>query len=206
MALAWVIFPASGIFAAPALAGARSIAAGAPGRAAIHAGLLPDTPRSGAMSAAARDRWAVAPSRPSAATARRGAISVAGGWIREAPPGAEVLAAYMEIRNAGPQDDHLLEARTPIAEVVSIHRTVVRGGVAKMEHLESIRIPARSTVHLRPGGDHLMIMFPERLPRRGEKVAMSLRFKRAGTLTLELPVRPDLVDLRPSPPWRPASG
>lgn len=136
---------------------------------------------------------------PSAAAGKRGPIAVSGAWIREAPPGAEVLAAYMEIRNSGAREDVLLEARTPIAEIVSIHRTVMKGGVARMEHLESIRIPAKSTVRLRPGGDHLMIMFPERLPRGGQKVPMALRFRRAGTVWLEVPVRPDLFDLLPTP-------
>ena len=123
------------------------------------------------------------------AAARPDGIEVRGAWIREAPPGAEVLAAYMDIRNKDAKPDVLFEIRTPIAEVVSIHRTVVIKGVARMEHMETLPVPARTTVRLKPGGDHLMIMFPERLPKVGAKVPLALRFRRGGTVWLEVPVK-----------------
>jgi len=58
-----------------------------------------------------------------------------------------------------------------------------------MRHVESFEIPARSRIHLRPGGAHLMLMDLARPLKKGERVPMTLRFERAGEVQIDLEVQ-----------------
>ena len=55
-------------------------------------------------------------------------------------------AAYMSVRNTGPDTDRLVSARCDCAESVSIHQTRTGGGVASMVPLKEVTVPARTVV------------------------------------------------------------
>ena len=119
----------------------------------------------------------------------RGDIQVSHPWSRATPPGAKVGVAYMEIRNRSGQADKLLAASTPIARAVEMHVTQRDGEVMKMRQVQAFEIPARERYELRPGGSHLMLIDLERPLKKGERLAMRLRFERAGELEIELEVQ-----------------
>lgn len=85
------------------------------------------------------------------------AVVVANGYVRDTLPGQTVTAAYCDIVNTSPQDAVLVAVSTPIASSVEIHETRNEAGMVRMRRLETIVVPARSTVRLRPGGRHLML-------------------------------------------------
>ena len=119
----------------------------------------------------------------------KGDIEVRHPWSRASPPGAKVGVAYMEIRNRAGQADKLLAASTPIARAVEMHVTQRDGEVMKMRQVQAFEIPARERYELRPGGSHLMLIDLERPLKKGERLAMRLRFERAGELEIELEVQ-----------------
>lgn len=117
------------------------------------------------------------------------AIAVEDGWIREAPPGATVLGAYMTLRNRTRHDDRLLGVATPAAGRVEVHRMEVRAGVMRMRPAPALIVPARGATVLKPMGTHMMLMQLKRPLKAGMRVPVTLRFERAGTIECELPVK-----------------
>lgn len=119
-----------------------------------------------------------------------GQLEIARAWVREAPPGARVLAAYLEITNRGQVPRRLLAASSPDAEAVELHRSVLSRGLARMERMTSLSIEPGSTIRLEPGGLHLMVMEPARAFEQGDTLRLDLEFDKAETLRIEAPVRP----------------
>ncbi|MDQ7056228.1 MAG: copper chaperone PCu(A)C [Persephonella sp.] len=85
-------------------------------------------------------------------------IEIINPWVRAVPPNAKNTALFMVIKNSGDEPDTLMAVKTDIARIVMIHKTVNEGGVMKMVHIHHLKIPPRSTVELKPGGYHIMIM------------------------------------------------
>ena len=79
-------------------------------------------------------------------------------WVREPNPARPVGAAFMTIVNDGDTPVTIVGASSKAAEVVEIHEMKTSDGVMKMRMIESLEIPARSTVKLEPGGYHLMLI------------------------------------------------
>ena len=103
-------------------------------------------------------------------------IEVTGAWIREAPPGARMLAAFMVIRNSGNQDAILTGVDSPAFNHVMLHQSIMVDGVARMQHQDDIRIPAGGSVSLEPGSFHLMMPAPESRLQAGDQAEFLLHF------------------------------
>lgn len=106
----------------------------------------------------------------------RGNLLVTSAWIRNAPPGAPVLAGYMTIRNHSLQDVTLVGAESPVFENAMIHHSEQANGVVGMRHLPRVDIKANAILVFQPGGYHLMLMQPKRPLRTGDRVPITLRF------------------------------
>ncbi len=116
-------------------------------------------------------------------------LHVDGAWVREAPPGAAMLAAYLVVHNDGDRPRTLVSVDSPRFDFVMLHRSRVVDGVAHMEHVEQITIAPAGRVALQPGGYHLMMPAPEPPPRVGERIPLRLHFQDGETLQVEAPVR-----------------
>ncbi len=101
-----------------------------------------------------------------------------------------VSSVYMHIENRGSQPDRLVSAACPMAGMVQIHEVVTEGGQSRMqEKAGGLEIPAGGHVDLKPGGYHIMLMDLERPLKEGETIQVTLRFERAGEITIDVPVR-----------------
>lgn len=116
-------------------------------------------------------------------------IVVRDAWVREAPPGAAVLAAYFTLENPGPKEDKLVAVHCPDFDKVEIHATEIRAGVARMRALDVLPVPAQAQVRLAPGGYHLMLHRPRRALAAGMNLKLQLRFESGTQLTVVAPVR-----------------
>ncbi len=117
-----------------------------------------------------------------------GAITIAHPWTRAAAAGANG-AAYMNLRNAGPEPDQLLAAATPAARTVELHTHIRDGEVMRMRPVRDIALPAGQTVRLRPGGLHVMLIGLAEPLRAGTEMPLTLRFARAGEVTVQLEIQ-----------------
>jgi len=120
----------------------------------------------------------------------RGYIQVRHPWARATPPGAEVAAGYLEIRNTGRESDRVIGASTPAAERVEMHVSAREQGVMKMREVTSFEAPARKRLILKPGGTHLMIVGLRKPFVKGQRIPLTLRFERGGEVRVDLEVQP----------------
>jgi copper(I)-binding protein len=116
-------------------------------------------------------------------------VVVRDAWVREAPPGAPVLAAYFTLENPGSKADKLVAVHCPDFAKTEIHATEIRNGVARMIALDALPIPPHATVMLAPGGYHLMLHSPRRELSAGMHVNLELRFDSGTRLPVDAPVR-----------------
>jgi copper(I)-binding protein len=118
-----------------------------------------------------------------------GDIAIGHPWTRAIGAAAPTAAGYMSFRNAGTEPDRLVGATSPRARSVEIHEMTMTDGVMRMRPLAGgIAIPPGGTAWLRPGGTHLMLIGPAGPFARGEAVPVTLRFERAGEVTVDLEV------------------
>jgi len=108
----------------------------------------------------------------SAAAIAADAVSVSNPWVRATVPGQSVAGAYMDITvkaNAA-----LVAAESPVAGKVELHTMTMDGGVMKMRAIEKLELPANTTVSLKPGGYHMMLIDIKRELKAGERVPLKL--------------------------------
>ena len=115
-------------------------------------------------------------------------ITIADAWSRATAPGAKIAAGYMTIRNASRTPDKLMSASSPAADKVQTHVTVKDGDIFRMREVKGYDIPAGGSFELKPGGAHLMLVNIKAPFKEGTKVALTLRFERAGEVRTELHV------------------
>jgi hypothetical protein len=95
----------------------------------------------------------------------------------------------MTLRNTGREADRLVSASSPIARTVELHTHIRDGEVMRMRQVADIAIPAGETVRLRPGGLHVMLIGLTEPLRQGAEVPVTLRFARAGEVTVQLEIQ-----------------
>jgi len=98
-------------------------------------------------------------------------------WIREAPPMIKVWAAYLILKNPTDQDFILINAKSKAFVKIMFHKTEVINGIAKMQHVDQVVIPAHSSFKFSPGGFHIMLMGRKSPLKEGDIVKISLNFK-----------------------------
>lgn len=112
------------------------------------------------------------------------------GWVRATPPGAPAGAAYLNLVNPGKSADRLLGGAAPGVDRVEVHEMSVSGGIMRMRALtEGLAIPGGGTVVLKPGGYHIMLIGLSRPLKAGDTLRLTLRFEKAGAVTVVLPVK-----------------
>jgi len=132
-----------------------------------------------------------------AAPAFAGPIRLDTPWLRETPPASKVGAGYAVIVNGARAEDRLLGGATPAAERVEVHSMSMEGGIMRMRPVQGgLAVPGGGRVALKPGSYHLMLIGLKRPLRRGETVPLTLRFLRAGAVTMRF--RVEAIDYRPA--------
>ncbi len=130
--------------------------------------------------------------------ASQNGIKVEDAWVRavsvmstqnQGQMGGSMSAAYMRISNSGDNPDRLLKVSSDAATNVEMHISEMKDGVMTMHPVESIEVPARALVELKPGGLHIMLIGVTRDLAPGEKVKLSLEFEEAGEIQIEAEVR-----------------
>lgn len=121
-----------------------------------------------------------------------GGIEVSGTWVRATTGATDstMTGAFMEISNSSASSVRLVSASSPAARMVQVHTTVMRDGSMMMEELkDGLEVKAGSHAHLRPGGNHVMLMGLKGPLTAGEEVTLRLVFSDGTSQTLTVPVK-----------------
>lgn len=119
-----------------------------------------------------------------------GGIRVTQAWTRQTAPGQSVAGGFMTIANQTNAEDRLISAESPAADKVELHSMSMDGGIMRMRPVpEGVAIAAHATATLAPGGLHLMLIGLKK-PIADGMVPVTLRFAKAGTVSVSLMVEP----------------
>jgi len=112
------------------------------------------------------------------------------GLIPQLPPGMNVMAGYITIRNNSKKPLVLTGFSSPRFKRVEAHQTVNRNGMLGMQKQLSLTVPAKSRLQLKPGGIHFMLIGPKRPLQLSETVRILCETGNKQKVTFELTVRP----------------
>lgn len=117
-------------------------------------------------------------------------LSVENAWVREAPPVARTLVAYMDLSNRGAAPVTVTGIRA--ASIFSgsmLHGTEVVDGVSRMRHVDELPLQPGDQARLEPGGLHLMLFKPSQPLRAGDQVELLVECMDQDALRITVPVR-----------------
>jgi periplasmic copper chaperone A len=123
-----------------------------------------------------------------AQSAKIGDIVINRPW---APPAAKLSnsAAYMRLVDIGTAPDELVSAASPVAHKAELHVFDVDNGIYGMHPVRAIEIsPGAAATILGPGGAHVMLEGLKQPLKAGESFPLSLTFKNAGKVEVEVSV------------------
>jgi len=115
-------------------------------------------------------------------------ITITGAWARATAPGQTEGAAYVTLSSPG--GDRLVGVDTDAAGMAMLHIALKKNNVEEMRDLDALNLPAGKTVHLAPGGVHIMLMDLKSGLKAGDTVKLSLSFAHAGRRDITVPVMP----------------
>lgn len=132
-------------------------------------------------------------------------VTVTAPWIRATVPQAKAAGAFMQLQSA--QDARLLEVRSSVAGIAEVHQMEMVGQTMKMHAVPGVDLPAGKTLHLAPGGYHIMLMDLKRQLKEGQTVPLTLvvqaKGKKPQTIEVAVPVKA-LAYVAPASPVKPA--
>lgn len=120
-------------------------------------------------------------------------LKIENAWVRLLP--GSTTAAYMTLINPALKESvKIVGVSSPIAARVSLHTTsstahMGHGEMTGMKPLDSLTIPPKGRLELKPGGIHLMLEGLKQPLKLGQKVRLVLRFADGDTQALEATVR-----------------
>lgn len=105
-----------------------------------------------------------------------------------ATPAATAAAAYVSVMNHGAEADRLIAVSSPAARTAEVHKSEEVDGVMKMAPAGALELPLHGTLEMKPGGYHIMLMGLAAPLRKGDEIEITLRFEKAGDVTVRVPV------------------
>ena len=99
-------------------------------------------------------------------------IQVKDPWTRATVPGQKVGGVYMKLIAREPL--RLTGVKTKMAETAEVHQMKMEYGMMRMRLLPFLNLPARTTVTLAPGGNHIMLFDLKQSLVAGQKIKLEL--------------------------------
>lgn len=122
---------------------------------------------------------------PSGGSARLGNLQITNAIVRLTVN--DVSSMYFTVQNSGPADK-LVAASSDVSANMMLHQEVTQGNTSSMVMIDSIAIPANSTVDLIANHYHVMMTGLKSPLKEGDRVTATLTFQNAGKVTLTVPV------------------
>lgn len=118
-----------------------------------------------------------------------GILSISDAWVREAPPHAEISAAYLTLHNHSNRLLRLTQGSSPQFQKLEFHGSRIVNGQVRMRRMRELSIPAHGSLELKPGGDHLMLIKPLQALKAGDKIDLTLKSSDDQAFTVQAPIR-----------------
>lgn len=115
---------------------------------------------------------------------RSGNITVDHPYARATVAGQTSGGAYLTLENKGNSADTLVSAQSPAATSVEIHTmSMTADHVMRMREVGNLEIKAKEKIAMQPGdGYHIMLIGLKAPLKVGDKLPLTLTFKKAGKI------------------------
>jgi len=116
-------------------------------------------------------------------------LLVTDAWIKNLSSVVPVRAGYMSLSNKGNRDLIIISVESENFSSIETHTSVEKNGMINMQQIDTLSIRADETLHLKPGGVHLMMMKPLTDLSPGDQVAVTLIFNDESKQTVLMEIR-----------------
>ena len=104
---------------------------------------------------AAVPAFAAPAAKPAKPAAVQASVMITDAWFR-ALPGNLPAGGYFTAKNIGPRDISITGAKSDACSMLMLHQSTDKGGMAGMDMMTKVDIPAGGSVSFAPAGYHLM--------------------------------------------------
>lgn len=98
-------------------------------------------------------------------------------------------AVFMQLKNNTNTNFKIVNAKSNVSSVVELHTHINDNGVMRMRRIPVIELPAQSTVDLKPGGLHIMLINLYEALAVGTIVELEIEFEDGSKSIIDAPVK-----------------
>ena len=116
-------------------------------------------------------------------------IEIEGAYARASIPNVPNSAAFFVIKNNSDKDIAITGANSDIAEKNELHTHIKENKMMKMMKIEKLVVPAKSSLELKSGGDHVMLIGLKKELKAGDEISLELSFSDGDKKSIKVPVK-----------------
>lgn len=116
-------------------------------------------------------------------------VEIEGAYARASIPNVPNSAAFFVIKNNSDKDIAITSANSDIAEKNELHTHIKENQMMKMMKIEKLVVPAKSSLELKSGGDHVMLIGLKKELKAGDEISLELSFSDGDKKSIKVPVK-----------------
>lgn len=116
-------------------------------------------------------------------------IEIERAYARASIPNVPNSAAFFVIKNNSDKDIAITSANSDIAKKNELHTHIKENKMMKMMKIEKLVVPAKSSLELKSGGDHIMLMGLKKELKAGDEINLELSFSDGDKKKIKVPVK-----------------
>ena len=113
-------------------------------------------------------------------------VEIEGAYARASIPNVPNSAAFFVIKNNSDKDIAITGANSDIAKKNELHTHIKEN---KMMKIEKLVVPAKSSLELKSGGDHVMLIGLKKELKAGDEINLELSFSDGDKKSIKVPVK-----------------
>ena len=116
-------------------------------------------------------------------------VEIDGAYAKASIPNVPNSAAFFVIKNNSDKDIAITSANSDIAEKNELHTHIKENQMLKMMKIEKLVVPAKSSLELKSGGDHVMLIGLKKELKAGDEISLELSFSDGDKKSIKVPVK-----------------
>lgn len=116
-------------------------------------------------------------------------VEIDGAYARASIPNVPNSAAFFVIKNNSDKNIAITSANSDIAEKNELHTHIKENQMMKMMKIEKLVVPAKSSLELKSGGDHVMLIGLKKELKAGDEISLELSFSDGDKKSIKVPVK-----------------
>ena len=116
-------------------------------------------------------------------------VEIDGAYARASIPNVPNSAAFFVIKNNSDKDIAITSTNSDIAEKNELHTHIKENQMLKMMKIEKLVVPAKSSLELKSGGDHVMLIGLKKELKAGDEISLELSFSDGDKKSIKVPVK-----------------